>query len=294
MKNYLKVLLAAIMLFGTFGCQKVPPGHKGVKVYLLGGDKGVDHEELGVGRYWIGVNEQLFLFPVFKQNYVWTQDQTEGSPTDESITFQTKEGLTVGADVGITYQIDPEKVSDIFTAYRRGVDEITDTFLRNHVRDALNTAASTMPVESVYGSGKKALIDSVEKTVREEVAEIGIQVEKIYLIGQLRLPDKVVEALNAKIEATQKAQQRENEIRQAEAEAAKEVATSKGKAASMEAEAKGEANAILTKATAQAKANQILSRSLTKELIEYEKATRWDGKLPQITGGSTPMIQLNK
>lgn len=292
MKKGINFLVLALIGLSVIGCQKVPAGYKGVKVYLLGGEKGVDHEELGVGRYWIGINEELYLFPTFKQNYAWTQNPTEGSPNDESITFQTKGGMEVGADVGITYSILPDKVSDVFTAYRRGVHEITDVFLRNAVRDAFVDVASTMDVESVYGSGKTAMVDEVQKRVALEVSPIGIQIEKIYLIGKLRLPPTVVAALNAKIEATQKAQQRENEIRQAEAEAKKKIAEAQGEAESMKARAKGQAEATLVNAKAQAEANRLLSKSLTKELVEYEKATRWDGKLPQVTGG-TPLINFS-
>ncbi|WP_219622928.1 SPFH domain-containing protein, partial [Vibrio parahaemolyticus] len=124
------------------GCSKITAGHVGIKVNLLGGDKGVQAEEVGVGRYWVGVNEELYSFPTFSQNYVWTASETEGSENDESISFQTIEGLAVNADVGITYRIDPTKVSKIFEKYRRGVDEITDVYLRNMVRDALVEKAS--------------------------------------------------------------------------------------------------------------------------------------------------------
>ena len=135
--NTLRNAVVVIMAFAALsGCSKVPAGNVGVKVYLLGGEKGVDSEVLRVGRYWIGINEDLFLFPTFTQNYVWTKDATEGSPTDESITFQTQEGLGVNADIGISYHIDTDKVSLIFQKYRKGVDEITDIYLRNMVRDA--------------------------------------------------------------------------------------------------------------------------------------------------------------
>ena len=86
----------------------------GVKVYLLGGDKGIDQEILGVGRYWIGWNEELYLFPTFQQNYVWTKDKTEGSPTDESITFQTKEGLSINTDVGISLSVERDILALLF------------------------------------------------------------------------------------------------------------------------------------------------------------------------------------
>src|SRR5690349_1169419 len=138
-------------LVGLSACSRVESGTVGIKVNLLGGDKG-DIEVLPMGRYWIGINEELHTFPVFKQNYTWTQKpDNEGETGDESISFQTVEGMAVGADVGISYQFDPEKIKTIFQTYRRGVDEITDTFLRNHVRDAMNDVGSKLTVESIYG-----------------------------------------------------------------------------------------------------------------------------------------------
>lgn len=291
MKRIVSLLVLATALAACR--QKVPSGYVGVKVYLLGGSKGVDHEVLGVGRYWIGVNEQLFTFPTFQQNYVWTKSTDKGSPTDESITFQTKEGMTVNTDVGITYGLDPQKVAMIFQKYRRGINEITDTFLRNQVRDTINAVASTMSVEDVYGNGKVKMMEEVNRQVKAAVEEYGMVIEKIYLINEMRLPANVVEALNQKIGATQKAQQRENELREAEAEAKKVVAKAEGDANAARAAAEGRATATLTEANAQAKANQILNDSLTDRLIEYRKIDRWNGALPQFTGGSaTPLINF--
>lgn len=291
-------LLAILMMATIFsGCSvnTVPAGNVGVKVYLLGGQKGVDHEVLPVGRYFLGVNEQLYLFPTFKQNYTWTKSSDEGSPNNESITFQTVEGMSVNADVGITYRIDKNKVSTVFQSYRRGIDEITDTFIRNHVRDAFVEVASTMPVQSVYGAGKRELVQSVEAKVKEEVKDVGIIIEDVYLVGKLRLPPKVVQALNAKVEATQRAQQRENELREEEAQAKKKVAQAQGESQAMSARAEGEAAATLTRAKAQAEANRILSKSLTETLVQYERVKKWNGQLPQVSGaaGGT-LINLTK
>ena len=289
MRNLLIILLLGLM----YSCSKVPAGHVGVKVYLLGGDKGVDSEELGVGRYWIGINEELYLFPTFQQNYVWTADERDGSENDESFTFQTKEGMQVGADVGITYSLDPKKISTIFSKYRRGVDEITDTFLRNYVRDAFNAHASTMAVESVYGEGKAKLLSEVEESVRTQVASIGINVEKIYLVNTFRLPETVTEALNRKIEATQRAEQRENELREAEAQAKKNVAEAEGKAKVQVAMAEAEGTSILIKAKAEAEANSVISKSLDSKLIQYERVKRWDGVMPKVVGGENTSLLID-
>lgn len=285
MRNIFTLTLIALLALTFTGCAKVPAGNVGVKVYLLGSSKGVDVEELGVGRYWIGVNEDLYLFPTFTQNYTWQRDGGPDEVEDESISFQTMEGLTVNADIGISYAVNPQKVTDIFQKYRRGIDEITDVFMRNMVRDALVTVASSREIESVYGTGKADLIREVEQMVRNQVADIGINVEKIYWIGELRLPPTVVQAIDAKIRATQMAQQRQNEIAQAQAEAQKEIEAARGVAESRLAVARAEAGAISLKGEA-LRANP--------EVIQLNAIEQWDGSLPRITGGgAVPFINVD-
>lgn len=285
MRRIRLIVMLIIMLISCCcltGCyDKVPAGHVGVKVYLLGGDKGVDSEELGVGRYWIGINEELYLFPTFTQNYNWTASETEGSEDNESITFQSKNGLSINADVGISYHIEPSKVNMIFQKYRKGVEEITDIFLRNMVRDAFVTVTSKHEAEYIYGKGKSNILVEVTKRVKAQVDPIGIVVEKIYLIGDIRLPEKVRQALDAKVSAKQKAGQRENEVAEAKAEADKKIQ-----------EARGKAESILKVAKAQAEANELLAKSITPELIQYEALQKWDGVLPRMTTGAVPFLNV--
>lgn len=288
-----KILIgtAAVAAILLTGCSKVTAGHVGVKVHLLGASSGVDSEELGPGRYWIGINEELYLFPTFTQNYTWTSKPIAGDfgleLGDESLDFQTIEGLKVNADVGISYHINPAKVTDVFQKYRKGVDEITDVYLRNMVRDALVEVASDLPIESVYGAGKTALMDEVQQLVMEQVSPIGIEVEKVYWIGELRLPQTVVNSINAKIEATQIAQQRQNEIVTAQAEAQKQVE-----------QAKGQAEAQLTRARAEAEALQLRGDALRRnpEIIQLNAVEKWNGTLPTFMGGeqAVPFIQVQK
>lgn len=281
----INMLVGVLMLLtlGT-GCswRTVSAGNVGVKVYLLGGDKGVDAEVMPVGRYFLGINEELYLFPTFQQNYVWTKDVSEGSRTDESITFQTKEGMNVNVDVGISYTVNSDKVAELFQKYRRGVDEITDTVLRNSVRDALNKHGSGMSVEEAYSTRKTELFSRVQETVAKEFVSYGINVDKIYLINTMRLPSTVMTAINSKIEATQKAQQRENELREAEAQAKKDVA-----------EAEGSAKSALVRAKAEAESNRILAASLTPSLVKYEEIKRWNGSYAKTVLGASSSVLVS-
>lgn len=280
MKKLLVALCMVCALAISTGCSQVPAGHVGVKVYLLGSDKGVDTEVLGTGRYYIGINEELFLFPTFSQNYVWTKEETKGSPDDESISFGTTEGLSINADIGITYSIAPDKVVDVFQKYRKGVEEITDLYLRNMVRDAVVTAASTRSIESIYGVGKADLIKEVEDKVRAQVKDIGIIIERVYWIGDLRLPPSVIASINSKIEATQKAMQRENEIQTEIASAKIAVTKAQGEADSRVAAAKAEAESIRMVGEAEAYAIAQRLKASNGDLVELTRAEKWNGVLP--------------
>ncbi|MDB5272470.1 MAG: hypothetical protein JWO58_837 [Chitinophagaceae bacterium] len=297
-----KVLYFVLTIVSLYSCRTVPAGYRGIKVYLLGNRKGVETKQLGVGAYFIGPNQKLYTFPVFQQNYVWRDERRDGG-IDNSITFQSKEGLDIDADFGVSYSILPDSVSAIFQKWRRGSDEITNIFIRNMVRDALNTTASKMPIESIYGVHKKDLLDAVDSVVSVQTEKYGIMIERIYTIGEFRLPKTIEEAINQKLEANQKAQQTQNEVKSVEAEANKKIARSKGEAESNIIEATAAANVVRIKAQAEADANRIvadaqaeankkIAESVSKELIQYRTIDKWDGRVPQVSGQGTPFINV--
>jgi regulator of protease activity HflC (stomatin/prohibitin superfamily) len=279
----MKKVLLALSILSLIGCSRVEVGQVGIKVHMLGGDKGVDSEELGPGRYWISMNEQLYTFPTYMQNYTWTKSPNEGSKDDESITFQTKEGLSVNADIGITYTLQPDKISILFQKYRKGVGEITDVYLRNLVRDAINTESSTKSIETVYGEGKADLIKAAEARLRTEVGQYGIIIDHLSWVGDIRLPEAVTTAINGKIMASQMAITRQNEIETAKAEALKAVAIAEGEAQSKLVVAKAEAEAVRLKGEA------VKNNPGVAELNAIEK---WNGVLPTVTSGNVPFINL--
>lgn len=274
MKTLHIAALCAIAILA--GCSKVPAGHVGVIVNLYGSEKGVELREVGVGRYWVGWNEELYRFPTFTQTETWTGD--------EAISFQTVEGMKVGAEVGITYAVAPDKVSALFQKYRSGIDEITTKFLRNMVRDAFNDVASKLPVESVYGAGKADLLLAVEERVRKQVQPIGINLERVYYASDLVLPPQVTQSLNAKIQATQMAEQRRNEVAQAKAEADKERARAQGEA---------DAKLLLAQADAQAIAVRAQALRSNPDVVTLNAVEKWDGKLPTYLSPGAPLPFIN-
>lgn len=268
---YIVVTLLVAFVIYTFSFVMISPGYVGVIVNMFGSDKGVEENKLQVGAHLIAPWKAVYKFPVFEQNHLWDGER--------KFTFQTAEGLVVEAEMGITYHLRHDKIHVLFAKYRRGMDEITDVFIRNFTRDAINKCASKLKIEDLYGTAKEKFFDDVQSLVRHDLHDLGIVIERIYLVGNLHFPESVVKALNAKIEAVQRAQQRENELRESEAEAKKQMA-----------KAHGEAESALIRAKAQAEANQIISLSLTPELIHWQAVQKWNGELPTALGNQSMML----
>lgn len=268
------LLLFILLIFWVFCFKMISPGYVGVIVDLLGSKKGVEAKELHVGLHWISPWKTVYQFPIFEQNNTWEGER-------DGFNFQTSEGMAVSADIGITFHLRPESIPVIFQRYRRGMDEITHVFIRNYIRDAINKSASKTKIEDLY-SGKEGFFEDVENHVKKDLSPIGIEISRIYLIGRFHFPTTVISALNSKIEAMQRAQQRENELREAEAEAKKQIA-----------KAEGQAKCAIVQAESESTANNLLSKSVTQELIQWQAIQKWNGILPQVTGENIPMIQLN-
>lgn len=263
-RKMVTVVTLAIASVSMTACSKVPAGHVGVKVYLLGGEKGVDTEVLGTGRTWVGVNEELYLYPTFTQTIQYSRKD------NQEIEFQDKDGTVLSADVGVQYSIEEEQVPQIFQTFRMGNDELSDRVLYRIVRDTFNQLSSGRNVEEIYGSGKRDFLAEINTTVKTKAKEIGVKVDEVSLLGSIRLPANILEALNAKIAATQKAQQRENEVAQAKAEADKKIEEARGTAESM-------------KLTNQEVSDKVLRlRELENQAAWIEK---WNGAVPTTLAG---------
>lgn len=272
-----------VCLFGIYGCDLIEPGHVGIKVNLYGEQKGVQNYTLRTGAIWCNrFSEQVYEFPTFMQNAVWTKDYDEGSSTDESVTFNSSEGAVVNTDIALSYQIEKTKVPEIFVELRQDADYITHIYMRGKVRDAVNRIASTMKVTDIFGEGKQRLLLEAKKELDRELGHKGFVIDMIAFVGEMRVDTKVLESINMTISASQKAIEAQNKVVQSKAEADQKIE-----------EARGEAESITLVAKAKADANKILTESLSQSLLNYEALQRWDGILPKVTGEVIPFITID-
>ena len=125
-------------------------------------------------------------------------------------------------------------------------------------------------------------MNQTQQLLSQRLSPYGIVVKQ-FTINELRAPPAVIEAINQKNVMQQQALTAQNELQkntfQAQGDSIK---------------AAGQAKAILSLAESQAKANELLSRSITANLVQYEMAKKWDGKMPQVSSGTMPLLQIAK
>lgn len=273
--------IAALFLLVITACTTIQPGHVGILVNQWGSHRGVSDYPVTTGFVsYNPISTTVFEWPTFVQTAVWTSDLNEGRQgRNDEITFNSKEGLTIKANVSLSYQLDPEKIPQFYVQFRTdNLDAFTHGFLHNVARNAFNEEAAKYTVEELYSTRKEEMLNAVKGRINAEVSQYGVRIDQFGYIGAPVLPDNVLAALNSKIQAIQDAQRAQNQVAQATANA--QIAVAK---------AKGEADA-----------NMILTRSLSPELIRWRQlmisqqaVEKWNGTLPTYTaGGGIPLIQL--
>ena len=116
----------------------------------------------------------------------------------------------------------------------------------------------------------------------ENLSRYHIVVDDIYF-ANIRFSPGYEAAVEAKQVAQQQVETQKQVLAQREIEAQQKVATAKGEAESIQVVAQG-----------QAKANDALSRSISPILVQYKSVEKWNGILPQVSGGAVPFIDLGK
>ena len=261
-----------VVIIGGLGsaCTTVSPGHVGIVVNQWGSEKGVSDYTARTGTIaYNPITTSVFNYPTYMQNVVWTKNLSEGNPLNEEITFTIRGNMAISVDVSLAYQLDASKVPHFYVQFRS------------------NELGGKYELDMIMGDNAD-FINAVKNELKNRVGRYGVLIEQFGIIGAPRPPDDVIKGINAKIGATQLAVQKQNEIMQAEADAKKAIAT-----------AEGQAQARIKQAEGEAVANERLTRSLSPMLLQWrqlqiqaDSINKWNGQMPQFTGGALPFIQV--
>ena len=251
-----------IIVWGTFVI--VPAGHRGVVLWWGSVEKRIMGE---------GLN---FIVPI-AERVIKVDVKVQPHPFKE-IDASSKEYQMVKMTGMMNFHIDPAYVNDLYQ--KVGLD-FADKVIDPAFNDFVKEVVPTYPIGEILPKREEIRQRAMTK-LGDNLARYHIIVDDIYF-ANIRFSPEYEGAIEAKQVAQQQVETQKQVLAQREIEAQQNVAT-----------AKGEAESILVVAQGQAKANDALSRSITPILVQYKGIEKWNGILPQVSGGAVPFIDLGK
>ncbi|MBF9252896.1 hypothetical protein I2I11_06310 [Pontibacter sp. 172403-2] len=247
------ILILAFSITAMQSCTRIDAGHEGILVKLYGTDKGVQDVSLVTGRVWYNpLTEEVFQFPTFVQTVDYAP-----------FTVNAKDGSVFTVDPTISFRVIAGQSPQIFSKYRKEIDQITETTLYNYTRDAFRIQFNQYSTDSII-SNRQSFEDKVQQALGNALKREGFDLEQ--MTSGLQYPEVIVQAVNLKNKAVQQAMQVENELKVAEAQARKKI----------------------VEAEAEARANELRQRTLTPLLIQQQFIEKWDGRTPLY--GNSPVF----
>jgi regulator of protease activity HflC (stomatin/prohibitin superfamily) len=274
--------LAAVIVLASLisSFTVIAPGNTGVIFNIWTGSLRSVPQGMAWRMPWI---TQVQSYPTALRTYTMVRRTGEGSAAgDDSIDLPTLEGQHITQDISVTYNTSEDRAAQVFKSFRGSdISEIEATFIRRTIITVAQNSAGQMSLTEVISSKRDELQTAIQKNLSTELNKMGFALDKVNL-GASHLPQTLEAQMQQKMAAQQQAQQAEYELQKQEMLAKAAVA-----------KAEGEAQSVLVRAKAESEANRMLQATLSAILIQNKTIEKWNGILPQVTGGSMPLLDLN-
>ena len=279
-----------LIIIGLFICtEKIPAGYVGV-VYNMNG--GVENETLSQGFKIVAPTKKIVLYSIgIEQSYL-TASKDGDSEGDDSFEVPSKDGKGLTVDETFTYRFDSDRVSEIFTRFKgRSGKEVLTTFIKPNVISWTKEVTAKYYVTEILGEKRAALNVAITDYLRDKFEPYGIIIESASLID-INPDETTRQAIQNKVNAQQELELARIQKETATVEAQKEKDVAQINAEKAKIEAQGKAEAELIEAEADAKANKLISDSLTEKLIEKFKIEKWKGDVPSVQGNGATIVDV--
>lgn len=266
LKTKVKIIIISITLLivGLSSYDTVQPGQRGIMVTM--GKTGT--EVLGEGPH--------LKLPFISSIKTMSIRVKKSEDTTEAA---TKDMQKVIAKIAINWTINPDSVGNMLREI--GSEEsIEINVIAPAVAEVLKASTSKMTAEEVL-TKRMELKHSIDEALILRLKQYGLIVKDISLVDL-----DFTKEFNHAVEQKQIAEQQAKQASYIAEKATQDAIAAVNKA-------KGEADSLLLNAQAQAKAQNLLRLSLTKDVLALEYLKKWNGVLPQIMTGNSNGIMVN-
>ena len=273
------VVAAVLIVLAIICCalclERIPTGYVGV-VYSMNG--GVQDEVLTQGFHLVAPTKKVKEFTVGNEQLVLSQDERDGSETDESFLVSTADNANISISFQMSYRFKEDQVVDTYKKFR-GMDgeSIVNSRVRTVLKAKISEVTTDYTMMDIYSGDRGKINDELTAFLNDELSkEFGLEVIDASIID-VHPDEQLQKTINDRVTAMQRKQQ---------AQAEQETVKVQNETKILEAQAAADAQKIA--AEGEAEANRIIAGSLTSELIQMkEMEARLEHGWVTIQGAST-------
>ena len=273
MKRFFQIAIAAVAVIiaaNSCACTVVDNSEVGIKFNKFSVTDQGKLEATSVSGYifYNPFTTSVFTYPTFIQRVDYP-----------AFSVNTKDAAVFSMDPLLAYQIDRSKATDIFTKYRKPLQDIESGYMRTCIWDAYRIVANKYSSDELMAS-RAQFEDEVRSMLNESLGSEGFIISEF--TSKIDPPASLAQMIDAKNQAVQASLKAANLVKEAEANAQIAVAKARGEAEAMKIQADGEAYY-----------NRTVAASLNSLLVQQYAIEKWDGELPTYNGsGTIPFINI--
>lgn len=170
-------------------------------------------------------------------------EESTSKSGDDTISTLTKEGLSIDMDITILYHLEQSKAMDV---YKNVGENYAEVIVRPQARSVLRNVVASYSADEIYSPERASIEQLILAGLQNMTKDRGIVVESV-LLRNVKLPQQLNDAIQAKLTAQQQIQQKQFQV-----EVEKQEAERKRQ------EAQGISDS-----------NKIISGSLTQNYLEW-------------------------
>jgi len=182
-------------------------------------------------------------------------------------TAASKDLQSVSSIVALNFHINPDKVANI---YQDVGTEYKSRLIDPALQESVKASTAKYTAEELI-TKREQVREEIRNHVKDKLAPRGIEVDDFNIVD-FSFSRSFNEAIEAKVTAEQSALAAKNKLEQIKFEADQKIAEARGKAEAMRVESEA------------LKSNP--------QVLELRAIEKWDGRLPAVTGGATPFVNL--
>nr|WP_243643773.1 prohibitin family protein [Tepidibacillus fermentans] len=217
------------------------------------------------------LNEGLHFKIPFIQEIIPMEVRVQKEQTEQ--TAASKDLQVVTTTVAVNFHLNPDIVNKLYQQVGMSYKE---RIVAPAIGESLKAVTAQYTAEELI-SKRQEVSTKVKETLAKKLATYYMQLDEIN-ITEFKFSDEYNQAIEQKQIAEQQALKAKLDLQRVEIEAKQKIEQAKAEAESL----------------------KLQKQEVTKELIELRKIEaqmeaikKWDGKLPNVTGGSVPFIDVN-